>query len=73
MMQSLPVRMSPGQPRNISRALIHDGQPAAFYDVDNPVAILLANPSRLLKFSVLIQKSATKENEPGIVSTWMNR
>ncbi|ETI35122.1 hypothetical protein F443_18483 [Phytophthora nicotianae P1569] len=28
---------------------------------------------RLLKFPVLIEKDTTKENAPGVVSTWLNQ
>ncbi|ETM36463.1 hypothetical protein L914_16851 [Phytophthora nicotianae] len=73
MMQALPARKPPGRPRKGSRALARDGNSTAFFDVDNMIALLLAKPSRLLNFPVLIENPSSHENIPGVVSTWKNQ
>ncbi|ETP27782.1 hypothetical protein F442_22933 [Phytophthora nicotianae P10297] len=73
MTQQLPVRKPPGRPRKIPRALVRGGRTTAFFEVVNLIELLLSKPSRLLKFPVLIEKDTTKENAPGLVSTWLNQ
>ncbi|ETP01272.1 hypothetical protein F441_21460 [Phytophthora nicotianae CJ01A1] len=71
--QHLPVRKPPRRPRKIPRPLVRDDTTTAFFEVDNLIELLLSKPSRLLKFPVLIEKETTKENVPGVVSTWLNQ